>query len=579
MKQRFYLLLLNIVFFAGCVTQTKSVDYVKTVSSDLYPIEMSRDQYYEELGHAYSKNNQIQKAIDEFRLALLHNPRRISSRVALSDEYRKLQRYQLAANELTEALRFEPQNTQVLLKLGDLYLSAQIYTKSKEIFNQVLALQPADDQAKWLLFYLARLEKDDEKAERYLSGITPTENNKTKLLFEKALLAKRQNRHGEYASLIQLAYEINPHDKQICIEMAAQMTGRSDFDSARVILNQYMQAHDFDFDVSQSLVDAAVRSEQYDMALAELDKQKKSGYGNSDTDVRKAHIYFLMGDSKIAQTEYQRILESDSSLDQSLDQAQFYLAQIYIRQNEELLAEDSLNQITAGSSYYADAQAWLALKETQQGQTEKALRRLKKAYEERPDQLSLHRAYADLLIREKKYKMAVKILRSGVKFFPQDEDLYIQMAISYFQLGQENNFKKAIDQALTINPANADIYSSLAELWFLKKFNPKDIEIFTKKALELNSKNKNMKPLLAWALMAQDRSLGSVSLFEKFYEENPKQPFYAEALSKVYQSADILGKAENMTQQAQKLHNEKRLQSDLILNSQRRPASLSVLPD
>lgn len=573
MKQKFFLLL-GIAFFTGCATQTKSEKYVQTVSSDLYPVEMSRDQYYEELGRAYGKTNQTEKAIDEFRLALLHNPHRISARIALSDEYRKLQKYQLAANELTEALRAEPQNTQALLKLADLYLSAQIYAKSKELFNQVLAIQPSNDQAKWLLFYIARLEKDDVAAEKYLSKITPNESDKIKFIFEKAMLAQRQNRHEDYASLIQSAYALDPHHKEVCLEMVTQMVGQSDFDSARVVLNQYSEAHDFDIEISQSLVDVAVRSEQYEVAFTELEKQKNSGYGSLDTEVRQAHVYFLAGDLSAAEKQYQKVLDFDPSL----DQARFYLAQIYIRYSEESLAADHLSLITAGSAYYADAQVWLADKEVKLGKMPKALQRLKKSQGERPDQVALYGPYADLLIREKKYKTAVKTLRSGIKFFPQNEDLYIQLAISYFQLGQEADFRKAIDQAMAINPDSADIYSSLAELWFSKKFSPQDIEAFSQKALDLKSKNKNMKPLLAWALMAQDRSLGSVSLFEKFYEENPKQPFYAEALSKVYQSADISGKAQQMTQQAQKLQNQKRLQSDLILNSQRKPASLSLPP-
>lgn len=559
----------------GCATSHPTNSYVQTVSSDLYPTEMSRDQYYEEMARAYSQDGQTEKAIENFRLALLHNPKRVSAKVGLSDAYRKADMNQLAANELTEALSWDAKDSAAWLKLGDLYLSAQVYLKAKQAFTKVLELDPKNDKARWLLFYVARIEKDDVHAEQYLTQITENSENKTKLLFEKALLAKRQNNPEGYARWIQAAYESDPHNRKVCLEMANELIARSDFDSAFVLLNHYSQTHDFDLEISQNLTYAAVHVNQYEVARAQLEQQKAvteaSEKRNVEIDLKMAHVHFLEGKLQSAEELYQKVLQEDPAQ----DQAHFYLGQIYAHQDLNDLAQPAFRQLTAASIYYAEAQVWLASNEVKHGKSQQALQRLAKAQSQRPDQLSLYVAYVDLLIREKQYKEALSISKLGIDFFPQTEDLHIQAAVANFQLGREEEFKKSIAKAMAINPENADIYSSLAELWFLKKFNPKDIEGFAQKALEFKTQNKNMKPLLAWALMAQDRSLGSVALFEKFYEENPSQPFYAEALSKVYEAADISGKAEKMNAQALKLKNQKRLQSDLVFDSQRRPASLT----
>lgn len=537
---------------------------------------MSRDQYYEELARAYGKDQQSEKAIEYFRLALLHNPNRISARIGLSDEYRKADMNQLAANELNEALRVRPDDAEAWLKLGDLYLSAQIFLKAKQAFLRVLELDPQRDQARWLLFYVARIEKDDVAAQKYLNQIVETSQNRTKLYFEKALLAKRTNQPEKYSRLIQSAYAEEPHNKKVCLEMVNDLSEKADFESAFVVLNHFSQAHDFDLEISQFLVQAAVRTNQFEVALSELERQKQAGEKSVDIDLKSAHVFFLAGDLSGAEQVYLNVLEEDPTR----DQAYFYLAQIYIHRGFEDLAKPSLRQLTPASAYFAEAQVWLAFEEMKSGQSLQALQRLEKAQARRPDQLSLYVAYADLLIREKQFEKALKVLQLGTDFFPQSEDLQIQSAVAHFQLNHEQEFKQSIAKALEINPENSEIYANLAELWYLKKFNPQDIEGFAQKALQFNTKNRNVKPLLAWALMAQDRSFGSVALFEKLYEENPNQPFYAEALARVYKAADISDKGQAMGVQALKLRNQKNLQSDLVfrfqpepqLGSQRQPA-------
>lgn len=557
----------------GCASTRPTNSYVQTVSSDLNSIEMSRDQYYEEMARAYNQDGQIEKAIENFRLSLLHNRKRVSAKIGLSDVYRKVDMNQLAANELTEVISWNSKDSEAWLKLGDLYLSAQVYFKAKQAFAKALELDPKNDKIRWLLFYVASIEKNDLAASQLLNEITETADNRTKLLFEKALMAKRMNHPEQYSRWIQAAYESDPHSRKICLEVVNDAIARSDFDSALVLLNRYSQTHDFDLEISQILTYVAVHSSQFEIALEQLGKQqdlvKVDEKKGVEIDLKMAHVHFLQGKLQGAEELYQKVLE----VDPAQDQAHFYLGQIYAHQNLNDLAQPAFKQLTAASPYFAEAQIWLASDEAKQGQAQKALERLAKAQSHRPDQLSLYVAYVDLLIRDKQYNKALTISKMGSDFFPQNEDLYIQAAVAHFHLGHEKEFKKYISKAIAINPENAEIYSSLAELWFLKKFDPKDIEVFAQKALEFKTKNKNVKPLLAWALMAQDRSLGSVSLFEKFYEENPIQPFYAEALSRVYQAADISDKAEKMSAQASKLKNDKSLQSDIVFDSQRRPAS------
>ncbi len=568
MKQAvFYVLIL--VFGLGCATYEVAPRSVQTVNSDMVPAAMTRDQYYEELARAYSNDRQSQSAIDNFRISLLHNPLRISAHLGLADEYKKIELNHLASFELGEVLKIDPKNSDALMRLGDLYLAAQIYTKAKSTFAEVLKLNAKSEQARWALFYLAKFEKNDIEAENLLNQIATNENNQIKLLLEKAFLNRRMGNLEKYTQLVKEAYNLQPRNKSVVMEMKNEYLKNADYDSAQAILVQFTEAHDFDLEVSQALTDVSVNTENYEIALRELSKQENWVKDPILVELKKAHVYFLAGRMRDAEIKYNEVLE----IKPNLDEAEFYLAQVYLAQKQNQAALPLLSGLSPASVFFADAQVTLAFFEVKNDQDQAALNRLDQAQERRPDQLPIYKAYSDLLLDMHKYEQAAQILEMGIAFFPNEEDLRINAALASYRQGDEAGFKNNIDEALRINPENSEIYAALAEIWYQKRSDPKELESFVTKALSYKSKNRNMKPLLAWALMAQDRSMGSVSLFEKFYEDNPKQPFFAEALSKVYRSADVTIKAQQMTDQALQLQNQQSLKTGLSLPKSRVPAS------
>ena len=278
---------------------------------------------------------------------------------------------QLAAHELNEVLILNPQDSEAWLNLGELYLSAQVYLKAKQAFSKVLEISAENEKAKWLLFYVARLEKDDFAAQKYLGQIVETSENKTKLLFERALLAKRLNQQSEYSRWIQAAYETDPHSRKVCLEFVNEFIGKSDYDSAFVILNHYAQTHDFDLEISEALAEMAIRTNQFEIAVAELERQKDFKKSSIDVNLKLAHLYFLEGKLQIAEQFYQDVLQEDPSQ----DQAYFYLGQIYANQDLNDLAKPAFRQIKASSAYFAEAQVWLAKEELKSGEMQNAIQR------------------------------------------------------------------------------------------------------------------------------------------------------------------------------------------------------------
>jgi len=280
-------------------------------------------------------------------------------------------------------------------------------------------------------------------------------------------------------------------------------------------------------------------------------------------DLKKAHVYYLMDDMKSAEKLYLSVLRNEDS-----DEARFYLAQIYVTQNKSDDAAFILSRMPVTSDYYGEAQARLAFYKKFAGEPDEAINIMRSAFIQRPDQLSIYKTYADFLIEGKRYVETVALLEKGIQLFPRDEDLRLKMAFLHYRLNNHKAFKKQIFAALKINPQSANVYSMLAELWYLKNKNPDDVVYFVKKAVELKSTNKNIKPLLAWALMQQNNSTEAVAIFEEFYEENPNEAFFARSLSQVYSRGDISTKAKELASAAAALEANDSLKSRFLFRPQ-----------
>lgn len=563
MKQ-LHLFILFALLATGCATKKTVVEQesVRTIQSDMFPKDISRAEYYEQMGIAYSLDSQIEKAIENFRLSILHNPKRVSAFVHLSDEYRKTNRNHLALVELSEAHKLEPGNLDILKRTGDLYLSAKIYSKARETYQLMLQKNSKFEEAKWALFYLYKIEKKYPDAMSMLAGINKDSTNDFKIAFEKAMLYKLTKEDELYISNLTLAYELNPRDRQILLEYASLAYSQKKFKDSTAALLKYSDTKEFDVEISQNLSYSAVQSENYDIAMREYGKQRPLTYDARLIDLKKAHVFYLMGELENAEKLYLSLLKQEEN-----EEARFYLAQIYISQDKSEDAAFILSKIPVSSDYFGHAKVRLALYSKHKGLADDAVNTIRMAYLQRPDLLPIYKTYADFLIELNRYVETVALLEKGIKLFPNDEELRLKMAFLHYRLNNSRAFKREIFAALRINPESASVYSMLAELWYLKNKKPEEVIYFAKKAMQLKSENKNVKPLLAWALMQLDHSTEAVALFEEFYEENPKESFFARSLSTVYGRGDVREKSRALAEVATVLESSDSLKSRFIFKS------------
>ncbi|MBC7742151.1 MAG: hypothetical protein H7061_08135 [Bdellovibrionaceae bacterium] len=562
MNSKIFLIILSLFWF-GCATTPPELPVVQTVRSDMYPDLISRAEYYEQIGISYAQDAQNEKAIENFRLSILHNPKRASVRIQLAEAYQKENLEHLASYELGEALKLEPKNKIAMYQMGSLYLASNIYSKARDSYSNLLNQDQQDENATWALFYTFKIEKKWDQALNVLGRFSYTYPRMDEVVLQRALIYKSRGQNDLYEKILFEAYQINPREKRIAMQYVENLFQRKQIAEAIVVLEQFTQAHDFDLEVSQTYSYAAVQTESYEMALRELDKQRLWTNDLYAVDLKRAHVYFLMGNLNKAEKLYLSLLQKRES-----GEPRMYLANVYQAKNRPEEANVVLSKISIESDYFGEAQTRMAIEEKRQGYPDEAINRLRKAQILRPDQLIIYKTYADYMIETQHYVETVALLEKAISLFPNDDELRLKMAFVHYRLNNQKAFRKQIAKALKINPNSALIYAVLTELWYLKNKDSKEIEYFARKAIELKSQNKNIQPLLAWALMDQNRSAEAVALFEQFYEENPKEHFYVNSLAQVYSWGNVSTKAQEFSRVATSLENTSSLKSRLVFKLQ-----------
>ncbi len=545
----------------------------ETITSDLFPEKISRSEYYREMAAGFAHDQQTQKAIELFRLSLLHDPKNITAKIQLSDAFRKENMQHLAISQLADVLQLQPDHLLALQKIADLYLTTHIYDKARLAYRELQLLKPQDDKALWALYFISKLQKKYDDALTELDQIETHQAGLSDSLFqvsnEKASIYRLQKKWQLEQKYLISAYEFNPNFLSHVLELTESYFRFNNWSDAAVILQRFTDTNDFNYEVSEKYAVASVHLQNYDVVLKEYVKQRPYSFDAYITDLKTAHIYFLMKDLNTAEARYKTLVKLRPH-----DEAIYYLSKIYQITDRYKDSAILLEKLPVFSDYYGEAQIELANHDKQNNEFNLAINRLRVAQTKRPDLALLYKTYADLMIEKNRFVESIALLEQGIGFYPNDEELRLRLAFIHYRLNNQKSFKKQIDKAISINPNNAQIYAGLAELWYIKKKKASEVEFFVRKAMELKSQNKNLKPLLAWAMLDQNRSPEAIAVFEEYYEQNPNEYYYIKNLADIYHQGHITAKATAFNKVAQFLEAESGLKEKLMDQIQKKNSIL-----
>lgn len=540
---------------SGCASSPVLPD--RTIYSDLFPQNLSRSEYYKDMAMGYLNDSNYDRAVELFKLSLLHDPKNQEARYWLAVSFFRKSQNNLALIELEKLESILDYEYPRLKLISDIYENANSYEKVILVNEKLFELRKEN----FPLWKVYQMHLNTGRLEQALKSLTNLEKNGEDIYrvhLGRVEVLQRQNKAEEALAELALAEKAKPFDLLTMKKMTQIQHDLKKWPELHALGVKFSKYHPYDLEVSERLSQACIQIGAYDEAIAELKKQKELHPDSVGIEFKIAHVLFLKRDFVNAEELYQELYEITKS-----DQSVFYISQIHLAQNDIGGASSALESLASWSEYYPIAQVQLARLEWKNDGYDFALNRLRRAHILRPDSLDLYQEYGQYMIWRKKYVEAIALIEQGIRSYPKDDKLRILAAYVHFKMNNMKSFKRQIEQARAISPDNSEIYSVLAELWYDKKKSYSELEFLAQKAVDLKSKNKNVKPLLAWALLQQDKLTEAVKLFEEFYDQNPNEVFYAEALAEIYQRNVLSSKTATFWNKALTLQADVKIKTEL----------------
>lgn len=586
-KTLFLFLVSSSWLLTACATFDKhSEPKVTTMKTDLDKSIYSRSQYYQDLADNHFQQSEFLSAIDLYRLSLLHDDTNYKSRFGLAKAYISSEQSYLALAEFEKL-----EQSKNIFKLTEIefnflinfYFESKSYIKAYDVSNQYLQKTESVFGA-WKVYESALKLNNATSALEALKFIELKTDDKFKVSMARYDVGLAIDDKAIMISALDAAETVYPFDELLLKKKMQFYTQQKDWSKVIHYGRKYIKYQKHTLPVSELLVNAGIKSEDYQLAVDELQWQSKYSTDTSLYDLKIAHLYFLLKNYSLAEEKYKQLY----GYPQFLDEIKYYLSLIYDETQRYSDANSILEEIKDTSVYYADAQVKLAEIDYKNGDKVEAINRLRKAHLVKKDSIAIYKAYSEFLIENQNYVEAVALLEKGIQNTLPNEVLHMNMAFCHYKLRNYKKFRSELDTAMSINPSNVKIYEMLAELWYNDDKRTSEIEYFAQIAMKLGSKNENLMKILAWTLVDQNKLDKAVVLFENLFDENPKDYFYSEMLSKIYSLKNIHFKAAEFSMYARTLRHEENLKNylneqlksrniryrDNDFDDQRMPASL-----
>lgn len=580
---------------SGCSTLTVS-EALKSMNTDLDKSALTRSDYYEKLADNYFEQNKYREAIDHYRLSLLHNSKNNTARFGLAQSYTALDQNEMALSEFNRYLaqNEEALNGPAVLTDEQMKVLTYFFEKSGSLeriyeINKSQYEKTQSNYSLWKMYELSLRLKKYSQAFEVLSLLASNKNEVEKapvylLHLSKAEIYALQKNNERAIKELELAEEEKPFDEMLLKKKMQVLTDLERWNDVIKTGQKYIRYQKHTIPVSEAIVTAAIKVEDYQLAIDELTWQVDFAEDKSLYQLKIAHLNFLLKHYDVAEKQYKELF----GLPEYEDEIKYYLSLIYKQTNRSNLANSILTEIQDTSVYFADAQVKLSEIDYNNGDKASALNRLRKAHIVKKDSIALYKVYSEYLIENNNFAEAVALLEKGIENTAANEVLHMNLAFCHYKLRNYKMFKKEFDTVMSINPANAKTYEMLAELWYKDDKKTSEIEYFANMAMKLGTENKSLMKILAWVYVDQNKLDKAVALFENLYDENPKDFFYSEMLSKIYYLKNIKSKAVEYEAYARNLHDETNIKeylNDLLKNrntkyqnssyeDQRMPASL-----
>jgi tetratricopeptide (TPR) repeat protein len=429
-------------------------------------IQLSPDDPYAhyQLGMIYRELGETSLALMEIKRATILHPTDSYGHSKLGQLYQQNKQYELAIAAYSQALSLKPEDPFVLERLGEVLAAKEMFERSAELFQEALANQfhPRVETMISLGRVLRRLE-DYAEIEVLMNEVLRLEPDHCEGAFLKAVAMIKQNRSIEAIALLERLTENPAASYEAWLELGKLYQADKRPDKAVSAFIRASTSAPDQAGIWNNIGILLSNQKAYDEALKAFKKAASFDY----TDAQIASN--LKAVQKKIETSCQRVIDTRrEALEKTPDDLDSYLEMGHAFETIE--------------------------------RTDDAMMAYQRLLAINPEYVPGLMAYAELLRKRGKLKMAMRCYREIIKLQPENADTHLFLVQANLNLGFLNEALRHAVIAQKIVPEDPRVHFLLGKIYFAKGLAPRALKEFTFVAAS------NAEPdMISWAELMRRR--------------------------------------------------------------------------
>lgn len=442
-------------------------------------------------GVCYSRNNQIEKGIDEFKKALDICPNYSLIRYNLGYSYFVLRQFEKSIPELEIAYNLKPEDKKIkrvlaesYYRLGFKYYDSGNFELSIPLFNKAYEIEPEENHLINIAICYIQT-KNIQKAIEILEAIIEKNPHSFLAYFNLGTAYSRNKEYKKSIQCILTALKIEPKHKGLYYNLAINYRDLSEFEKSIESFEKEIELFPESQDAYKELGLLYASINQFEKAISVFKRAINCKYNNPD-------FYYNMG---VIYSELKQYNNSISSFKKAIKfkpkDAKYYnqLGYTYLKNKKLNEAEKCfLEALNIDSKYYM-ALYNLGLLYMEKQQNNKAKEYFLKSQIIDPTYINTYRFLIEIYLNEKDYENLTSTLEKLPLLIPDDE-LYIDIAVAYSKKGDYKIAKEYVFK-YTNYENNANALYNLSCIYSLENSSEECLKTL-KKAISIDSEYKQL---------------------------------------------------------------------------------------
>jgi tetratricopeptide (TPR) repeat protein len=504
-------------------------------------------EYHFSMAQAYVAEGNPDRAIEEFKLTAMYDPKSTLVYTRLATEYVKKGMMSEAMEACNSALGIDPTFVDARLLLAGLYSAAHENDEALAQYDKVLSTQPKHEEA---AVYRAQTLVDLDRvadATKSLNTFVKKNPDSTLAWFSLGRVEESQDHFKPAVIAYKKAIELRPSFNQPALSLA-YLYEQKKMDAQAIAVYKDLYEETQDPTAANRLATVYLKQERYDLAVPYLESLAAADSEDMNTRVKLGLIQMEMKQYPKAIQTFQSILEKHPDS----DRVHYYLGSLYEETHNIDQAMAELNAIPADSKLYSDSVLHVAYLTKTTKNVDAAKTYMNDIIKKSPRVANFYLYSASLQDESKDVPQAITTLEKAVAYFPEDEKVRYYLGSLYDRQGLVDKGLAQMEAILNVNSENVDAMNYIAYTWTVKGVRLDDAEKLLKHAMALRPNNGYIQDSWGWYLFTRGRVGEAVVQLEKAAQLKPNEATILEHLGDAYLRSNLREKALNQYAEAAK---------------------------